>query len=411
MRPILTSPRVLAAAALALLAACGDPLPVGTPQPVDNPAPTGSAQPALAVGRNGRAWMSWLEARAGGSHAFVVAVRDTGGWSAPRVVAEGESLLANWADVPVVAEGRDGTLAAAWLVRGVHGYSIRVATSHDDGATWTRPVSPHTDGTDTEHGFVSWIVEPDSMSLVWLDGRQYALADSTKRVMQLAWTGLRADGTTHRELFLDEKICDCCQTSAVVTGTTTLVAYRNRTDAEIRDIHVQRIANRVVFPGAPVHRDNWHFAGCPVNGPSLAARGASVAVAWFTAAGDTARVRLAWSRDTGMTWGPAVEVHERSGREGATGRPEGRVQVVLTPGGDALVAWVEVREGASVLVARRIGADGSKGAPVEVTRVANGKRAAGFAKMVALDSAALVAWTDAGANRVRTALIPFAARP
>ena len=166
----------------------------------------------------------------------------------------------------------------------------------------------------------------------------------------------------------------------------------------------------MVFPGAPVHNDNWHFAGCPVNGPSLAATGATVVVAWFTAARDTARVRLAWSRDTGMTWGPPVEVHVRNGSEGTTGRPEGRVQVVLTPQGDALVSWVESRGDASALVVRRVGQDGTRGAPDEVTRVASGKRAAGFAKMIALEGEAMIAWTDATDKRVKTALIPFGAR-
>ena len=400
----------LAAAATLALAACGDRLAIAVPQPIDNPAPAGSAQPSLAVGNDGRAWLTWLEPRADGSKALMVVAREKGVWLTPRLVVQDTNLLANWADVPTVAESPKGVLAVAWLRKAAHSYGIRLASSKDGGATWGPVVTPHTDGTDTEHGFVSFIVDPDSLSLVYLDGRKYALADSSQHDMQLMRTGLRQDGTAHRELALDEKICDCCQTSAVVTGETTLIAYRNRTDAEIRDVYVQRIAHGVVFPGVPVHTDEWHFPGCPVNGPSLTARGATAVVAWFTAARDSARVRLAWSSDTGMTWGPPVEVHERSGREGATGRPEGRVQVVMTPQGDALVSWVEGRGDGSALVVRRIGRDGRKGAPVELASVPGGKRAAGFAKMVALENEALVAWTDPTAKRVRTAVIRFTAQ-
>jgi hypothetical protein len=44
-----------------------------------------------------------------------------------------------------------------------------------------------------------------------------------------------------------------------------------------------------------VHSDNWKIDACPVNGPAIAATGRRVAVAWFTAANDTARVKLAFS--------------------------------------------------------------------------------------------------------------------
>ena len=32
---------------------------------------------------------------------------------------------------------------------------------------------------------------------------------------------------------------------------------------------------------APVAKEDWKFPACPVNGPSISARGRNVAVAWF----------------------------------------------------------------------------------------------------------------------------------
>ena len=392
------------AALLVFLSACGDPLATPAPVPFDNPAPDGSAQPSLAVGRDGRLWMSWLATDGDSSHVLMVASRQGGAWSAPRRVAAGADLFANWADVPMLAESRTGMLAAAWLSRSAKpsAYNLRIATSRDSGATWSAPRMPHTDGTDTEHGFISWVAAGDSLELAWLDGRRYALADSAQHVMQLAWTTLGSDGTTPRELMLDEMICDCCQTSATTVGATSLIAYRNRTDKEIRDIQVIRLRNGVVMAPVRVAADEWHIAGCPVNGPSIAARDGKVAVAWFAAPNDSARVRLAWSRDTGATFGPPVAINE--------GRAEGRVQVEVTPRGDALVHWVETTPTGSVLLMRRVSAAGERGAPVEVARSTGGKRAAGFAKLVALADGAVLAWTDPATKRVRTASIAYGAK-
>ena len=394
----------LPVALLALLAACADSLATPAPVPFDNPAPDGSAQPSLAVGRDGRLWMSWLVAQGDTSHALMVASRNAGTWSAPHRVTAGADLFANWADVPILAESRTGMLAAAWLSRGpnAHGYNLRLATSRDSGTTWSAPSMPHTDGTDTEHGFISWMVTGDSLELAWLDGRNFALADSARHKMQLAWTMLGSDGMPRRELMLDDQICDCCQTSATTMGNTQLIAYRNRTDKEIRDIQVIRLRNGIVMQPVVVGADNWHIAGCPVNGPAIAARDGRVVVAWFSAPNDSARVRLAWSADSGATFGPPVAINE--------GRAEGRVGAVITPTGDALVSWVETSTTGSVLFVRRVSASGTRGAPVEIARSSAGKRAAGFAKLVALEHEAVLAWTDPTTKRVRTASIGYGAK-
>src|SRR3546814_14500570 len=46
-----------------------------------------------------------------------------------------------------------------------------------------------------------------------------------------------------------------------------------------------------------VHADNWKIAGCPVNGPAIAAAGNAAVVAWYSAANDVPKVQIARSTD------------------------------------------------------------------------------------------------------------------
>jgi len=81
-----------------------------------------------------------------------------------------------------------------------------------------------------------------------------------------------------------------------------------------------------------VHADNWEINGCPVNGPSVSADGRRVAVAWYTGAGDSPRVKAAFSTDAGATFGEPIQVDD--------GETLGRVDVLLLPDGSALVCWL-----------------------------------------------------------------------
>ena len=92
-------------------------------------------------------------------------------------------FFANWADVPSVVRLPDGAMVAHWLqVSGPGKYSCDVMLRHspDDGRTWSAPLTPHHDGTETEHGFVVSIVPwpgsvfGSSFGVVWLDGRDFA---------------------------------------------------------------------------------------------------------------------------------------------------------------------------------------------------------------------------------------------
>lgn len=389
----------------------GDAGPLVDLRPVVSPAPAASAEPHLAVAPDGVVWMSWLEQRPRGGHALRGARLDGARWGPPFTIAEGDSFFANWADFPTLLPRGGERLVAHYLWKsgtGTYAYDVRLTRSEDGGRTWSAPTVPHRDGTPTEHGFVSLMASggegPAGTRAVWLDGRN-AVRDSAGHMlplpegaaeMTLRTTVLADDGALADEWELDGRVCDCCQTAAVATPGGALVAYRDRDHDEIRDVWLTRMeAGRWSEP-YPLHVDGWRIAGCPVNGPALAADGNRVAAAWFTGARDTSRVRVAFSTDGGARFGPPIEVDE--------GAPLGRVHVLLLEGGDALVAWLEARGKEALFQVRRVADDGTTGPATTVARTATA-RSSGFPRIARSGDTVVLAWTEAGKpSHVRTAL-------
>ena len=391
------------ALACAALAVCGrgevaDQPRLGEVRAMVSPAAPGSGEPNLAVGADGRVYLSWIEPGPDSTYALKYAVMegDTA-WSAPRVVASGPAWFVNWADFPSLVVMEGGRMAAHWLQKSGddrYAYDVRIAQSTDGGATWSQGVVPHRDGVAAEHGFVSMWPAGDSLAAVWLDGRKYAAGEGgapPSEEMMLVSTTLAPDGTMGPERRLDERICDCCQTSAALTADGPLVVYRDRSSGasedEVRDVYVVRQVNGAWTAPKPVHADGWKMPACPVNGPAVAADGRRVAVAWFTGAGDTARVRLAFSDDAGDTFSAPVRVDG--------GNPVGRVDVELVDGG-ALVSWLESAgpERAEVR-ARFVSREGGLGEPGTVAAT-SGQRASGFPRMAKGGGGVVFAWTEPG---------------
>lgn len=393
---------------LVLAAACGgDALPGdGVPldfgvEPLASPAPPGAVFPHVAESPDGGAVLSWTEPRPGGGHAVRMAVLGGGEWSEPRTVATGDRFFVNWADFPSLHVLGDGSMAAHWLDRSADGrydYDVRVAVSRDQGITWSQPITLHRDGIPAEHGFVSFFPQDGGFGAVWLDGRKVGAAaqaeargeEGPPREMTLHYTVVGTDGThAADEVMLDGRICDCCQTAAAVTDQGPVILYRDRSEAEIRDISVVRRVDGVWTDPAPLHRDGWEIPGCPVNGPQVAASGRTVAAAWFTGAGGVPRVRATFSSDAGATWGAPIEVDD--------GAPLGRVDVALLEDGSALVVWLEAADGETeaLIRARRIHPSGarSRSADLALTQAA---RSSGFPRMAAGDGGLVLAWTDPG---------------
>ncbi|HVR69669.1 MAG TPA: sialidase family protein [Vicinamibacteria bacterium] len=403
-----------ALAGLVLLAACGGAArqePAAAVEPgrvreLATPAAPGSGEPNLAAGPDGSTYLSWIEPLPDSTHALRFAVRAAGGeWTEPRTIARGKGWFVNWADFPALLAFGDGALAAHWLQRngtGTYAYEVRVALSRDGGDTWSEGAVPHRDGTPTEHGFVSLVPwDAGRAGLVWLDGRHTGghggHEGAASAAMALMHTTLGADGSLGPEVVLDARVCDCCQTSAARAKGALVVAYRDRSGSEVRDIATVRYADGRWSAPALVAADGWVINGCPVNGPAVAADEARVAVAWFSAPEEKGRVLVAFSSDSGGSYGAPVRVDD--------GRPIGRVDVVLLPGGDALVSWLEqVAPGAEVRV-RTASPSGRRG-PALTVAASSEARSSGFPRLERAGGEVVLAWRDAAEPpRVRTATI------
>ncbi len=368
---------------------------LGAADSLRSPAGPGSAEPNLAVAPDGAVYLSWLEPTAEGRYALRFAVLNDSQWSAPQTIVERDDQFVNWADFPSLLPLGGAKLAAHWLQRGAEKgaiYDIRLMQSADGGSTWSEPVTPHRDGTASEHGFVSLWPVGDSVAAVWLDGRKYAPGQGSEHElaneMSLVTTTVAADGGLGVEQTLDARTCDCCQTDVAMTRRGPLVVYRDRTADEVRDIAAVRLVDGVWTAPSIVANDGWEIAACPVNGPAVAARGDSAVVVWFTGAQDTSRVLLARSTDGGATWSRPVRLDG--------GNPVGRVDVLLLDDGSALASWLERTGGEeAALQLRRVSAAGIADQPLTVAR-SGAARSSGFPRMAASGGWLHLTWTEPG---------------
>ena len=392
--------------ALVTLAGCGDAVESGRwlaeLREIPAPAGAGSRYPHLAGGRDAPVVMSWLEPDARGGYALRQATWSGGAWQAAGTVARGDDWFINWADFPSVVPVDATTWAAHWLEQrpgSVYSYDVRIAVSRDAGASWSAAMSPHDDGTPTEHGFVSLYAADRGIGTVWLDGRNtagghdhdgHATGAMTLRGATIAGGAVRAGSGVE----LDARVCDCCQTDAALTAEGPVVVYRDRSERELRDIAlVRRDGGRWSQP-VRVHEDGWVIDACPVNGPAVDARERTVVVAWFTAP-DTPRVRLAFSDDAGRSFAPPLEV--------AAGAVAGRVDVVLLDDGRAVVSWLQQSPEGAEIRAQPFTRAGASGAPVTIAS-STVNRSSGFPQMLRAGDGLLLAWTASGeAMGVRTA--------
>jgi hypothetical protein len=402
--------RLLAVLAGATLHGCADPAPAAFVEmrTLSSPAGPGSGEPHLSVTPDGRALLSWLEEAEPGTYALRYSILNGEIWSRPREIARSADWFVNWADFPSVEVWDGSRMAAHWLAKrpgGTYAYDVVIAQSGDSGETWGTPFTPHRDGTPTEHGFVSLFSWRDALGAVWLDGREmtgsgHATHGSAGGAMTLRAALLAPDGGTTDEWLIDDRVCDCCQTDTAATSEGIVAVYRNRSADEIRDISAVRFDGRTWSEPRLIAEDGWRIAGCPVNGPAVAARGRNVGAAWFTAAGGESRIYFVSSDDAGRTFSEPVQIDSDA--------PLGRVDVVLRDD-EAIVSWLARAErGGAEIRLRTIDADGEAG-DMQVLATTSAARSSGFPQMISLGDRLVLAWTEAvEPARLRTAALPLA---
>ena len=134
-------------------------------------------------------------------------------------------------------------------------------------------------------------------------------------------TVVSGDGKVIKEESLDSDTCACCPTSVVKTARGLLVAYRDHTPGDIRDIAVIRLENDRWSASKIPSPDKWKINACPINAASASAIGDRVAVSWYTGAQNMPRVQVMFSSDSGTTFGKPVLV--------STGRSFGYTSAAL----------------------------------------------------------------------------------
>lgn len=360
-----------------------------------SPAGANSSEPQFTV-QGDRVILSWVELN-GERATLKFAERTASGWSTAQSAASGTHFFINSFDVPSVHALADGTLAAHWEERlgadeDSDASKVMLSWSRDQGRTWSAPVSPHHDGTQTEHGFVSLFQASGAgLGLVWIDGRA-TNPETESGDMSLRSSVYDAAGKQLRETVVAPRVCECCSTSAAETSDGVIVAFRNRSATEVRDIYVTRFADGRWSAPAIIHADGWMIDACPINGPAIAARGRDVAVAWFMAKGDQGRAFVAFSHDAGRTFAPPVRVDDAGSL--------GRLGVQLLDDGSAAVMWIEKASPRTQLRARIVTPAGVRSAPVTVADT-EGSR---YPRVMRYRDELVFSWTDTDkGSQVRTA--------
>ncbi len=349
------------------------------------------SESSLHKSEDGTIYLSWIETGENKNGKLLLSkLNEDNTWSESKTIATGDNWFINWADFPSIASFGNN-LVAHYLEKSAedtYAYNVKLTISNDDGNNWNNAFTPHTDNTNTEHGFVSKTqMDNNSFLSVWLDGRQtaYAEQDSTiAKQMTLRAASFNNKGNTENEYLLDDRVCDCCQTDVAMTQEGPIVIYRDRSENEIRDIYYVKQVNGEWTEPQSIYNDNWNINGCPVNGAALSTKGKTVAVAWFTAANNLPSVKVVFSNNNGTTFSTPIEVGDVD--------PLGRVDIELLTDNSALVSWMDTVDGTTNIQLQRVDQDGTLSNIMTLTESSE-SRSSGFPRMAVKDNKAYITWT------------------
>ena len=341
-----------------------------------SPASDSCAEPYLFTDKNGTVYLSWIEKKNKGSK-LKFSSYSNDKWSEPSIISSGNNWFVNWADYPVISSDGANSLLAHFLEKSDTAkftYDIKLVSSNDTGKTWSNSKILHDDGIKAEHGFVSIIPYNDQFFVTWLDGRKtgdeksHGSHDAHHGEMTLRAAFIDKNGNKTNEWELDERICDCCQTTAAITNGVPIVVYRDRSESEIRDMSITRYINGSWTSPKTIHADNWQIKACPVNGPKADAIGNNLAIAWFSMKDKKGEVKVVFSKDGGDTFNDPIRIDE--------GKSIGRVDLVMIDSASALVSWME----GPAIKAVKVRRDGTKDPSIMIA-ASSEKRSSGFPQM------------------------------
>lgn len=376
------------------LTACGPLEPTEpTLYEIENPTAHNSQFPFLYTDNTGQLLMSWLESDSTENTDILKFSRySEDGWSTPETITKSKHWFVNWADFPsIIAHG--GNPMASHQLGKIPGntYSYNVNLSLHSSQGWSDPITPHFDSTATEHGFLSMTpIDNQRLLAIWLDGRRTESRTDAEyfdlgKAMTLRSAIIDTSGTVTQKELIDDSVCDCCSTSLIMTDQGPVASYRNRTDEEIRDIYVSRYREGQWSTPVAVYQDEWKIGACPVNGPKLSAKDSTLAIAWYTAAGENPVVKVAHSSDYGNTFSEPISIN--------SGSTSGRVDLAVTDASTAYLSEINKKEGESYLTVHRISLDTGEYTSFNVSKI-DGSRNNGFPQLEVHEGELIFAWTE-----------------
>jgi len=290
---------------LSILIACNKPTSIKVLE-IENPSQAESGSLSFHKSQDGAILLSWIEEQDSLAQ-LKYAEFNNDHFEDAELISKGYDWFVNWADFPAMAVFSNDMKVAHWLQMSGNGtydydvrYSLQNKTEH-----WTDGKVLHEDGISAEHGFVSMEAFDEQILAIWLDGRNTKTGDVAKieehhhkhggEAMTLRSAMIDKDGSVSQRLEIDHSVCDCCQTDLAMTRCGMIAVYRDRSQDEIRDIYFSGFNDGQWSKPKPVSKDGWKINGCPVNGPSVAAKNSEIIVAWYTEAEETRSVKLARS--------------------------------------------------------------------------------------------------------------------
>lgn len=339
---------------ISAVARAAEEKPAPRPSVVQLTSPAGprAVGAALTTAPDGTLWLTWVEPSAPAAKKsspptpnrlrFATYDAPAQKWSAPRTIAERTDLPASSGDFPQLVHDGRGTATVVWTDgRG----GALVTTSSDRGATWSSPAP----WTHAGHGVekFSFVRLADGRVLAaWLENRT-ASAGPKPAPQQLYSRILPSTPPTpsapsspsshspnlSTDTLVDASVCDCCPTALTAfPDGGALLAYRGRTDTEVRDIRTARFRGTAWDEARLLNNDDWRINACPMNGPRLANDGGRVAAVWFTAADNDPRILASYSPDAGARFLLPLRLDET--------KPAGYVDTLILRDGAILVVWL-----------------------------------------------------------------------
>ena len=321
------------------------------------------AAPMFALSPSGGRTVAWVSAPGGGTDGRLYVATDG---AAPAELRDSTGGIEPHGEAPPkIVYAPDGTLHALYAVgRTVEGRrfpftTLRLASSHDGGRSWSAPRTVGGDSVPGSRNFHALHAAADgSLYVTWLEARggmKSATYITRSTDAGVTWeTAVRV---------ATSESCPCCRTAIATADDGTLyLAWRAVLPGNVRDIVVasSRDAGKSWSQPVRAHADDWVFDGCPHAGPSLAVDSRRVVhIAWWTGKDSAAGVWYARSEDGARTFGDAIPLGVA-----AFSRPA-HVQLALDGDSSVVAAWDDARE-ALPAVTLRVSRDGGRtfGEPV-----------------------------------------------